>query len=747
MPPDEELIIRGKRKVNGEWVDVDSSPADELQKEKSAPLATPVPSITKEGVDNAVKVQRAIRDLKTNAYFPPLAVIDAVRELAGGKVGEQTGAIPIGTGELRNMLTSIGAGLGSKTPLSPLGYAAGGMIGSGIGQEFEAAAPDLFQKGYGSEGVDKTVPSFSNVASDAALNAVSDALMFGGMKTAPYLLPKELGNYIGNTKFGKDKWKELIKDIQIGKYNPLKPGAIDSPLDKETVNSINNTPNVKMSTGDVLGEGNVFSRIQRFLMGEGEDSLKAQQNKQLGNELIQFKDDLGVPPAVLGKSQASEIGKAGAIRAQVVKEALSEKESAAYNEIPKFGGTAKVKIGEKTIDGPIDPESPSNKFRASMNLPPLPSQVTVPDTKTVLGPIKLAGSNAAYKANVAKIDKMISQIDDPALTTELKAVRDRLNIGENLDLKDWDAVRATEAALNQLGNSKGLSQNYKRELADIHSTLVSDIERNLEGKVKETSKYWKPGALEQYRGAKGWTKRKNDLYPDEITKAVESAVGEVPSIPGIRGGDSSTMFDDILKSPEDAQRLSRVGGMKNARAAFVERVLGKFQNSETQVLHGDKMLADLSSDKTGAIADVLLNQNDKQKLRWLAKVSSKINPKLNRMDQFAIQQGADDWTFNLPGSVAAAALGGNKTGLIKDTVRSLAVHLKGRQFSEAFLNNDAWARDLVNSIGKPVSRPGMGKQVGDLIRNIPLQGAKLLIKADGKEYEYDTDTKELVEKK
>jgi hypothetical protein len=738
MPPDEELIIRGKRKVNGEWVDVNES--DELQKDKSAPLASLPPQVTKEGVTNAVKVQRAIRDLKTNAYFPPLAVIDAVKELAGGKVGEQTGAIPIGTGELRNVLTSIGAGLGSKTPLSPLGYAAGGMIGSGIGQEFEAAAPDLFQKGYGSEGVDKTVPSFSNAAGDAALNAISDALMFGGMKTAPYLLPKELGNYIGNTKFGKDKWKELIKDIQIGKYNPLKPGAIDSPLDKETVNAINNTPNVKMSTGDVLGEGNVFSRIQRFLMGEGEDSLKAQQNRQLGNEIIQFKDELGVPPAVLGKSQASEIGKEGVEYSQGLSKLLTKVESDAYNEIPKFASV--VEVRKRPV---IDKESDINKFRIKMGQPPLPS---APGTsRQVLGPVKLTGSNAAYKTNVAAIDKMLSQIDDPALQTELKAVRERLSIGSSLDLKDWSAIRETEAALNALGNNKNLSQNYKREIADIHATLVNDIERNLTGKVKETAKYWKEGAFDAYQVAKDRTKRKHNVFSKDITDAVSEAVGEIPAVPGIRGGEPASLFDNILESPEAAKRLSRAGGMKNARAAFVEKVLGKFQNAETQVLHGDKMLADLSTGKTSAIADVVLNQADKQKLRWLAKVSSRVNPKLNIRDQFAIQQGSDDWAFNLPGSVAAAALGGNKTGLIKDTVRSVVVHLKGRQFAEAFLNNDAWARELVNSIGKPVSRPGMSKQIGNLVRNIPLQGAKLLIKADGKEYEYDTDTKDLVEKK
>jgi hypothetical protein len=39
----------------------------------------------------------------------------------------------------------------------------------------------------------------------------------------------------------------------------------------------------------------------------------------------------------------------------------------------------------------------------------------------------------------------------------------------------------------------------------------------------------------------------------------------------------------------------------------------------------------------------------------------------------------------------------------------------------------------------------MGQEIGRLIKN--LQGVKLIIRSDGKEYEYDTDTKQMTEKK
>ena len=747
MPDYEERIIDGevyRRNPGEDWKLIPS--AEAVHKANTEPISPPK-------IDNAVKIQRAIRDAKTNAYFPPLAVIDAVRDIAnGGVTGDPTGAINIGTGNLRNVLTNIGGNIGKSAgtflglPSGPgaiatavAGYGAGSAIGSGIGQEFEAAAPDLFQPGYGSkDGPDRTVPSMGNAVSDAAMNALFDVGGAAALKGLKYVTPQAVGKYVTNSPTGTAAWKEAIENLQTGKYNPLNKRPISPPIDAEAVAAINSLPKVPTSVGEVLGEDNWFSRMQRFLLGEGQNSLTEKQNKAIGNELIQFKDDLGVPAPKPGLSTASQVGKLGAVTAQVGKERLGELESKAYTDITKFGGKAVVRTRPV-----IDKDSDINKFRIKMGQPPLPSE---PGTaREVLGPIKLTGSNAAYKVNVAKIDKMLSQIDDPALQTELKDVRDRLNIGENLDLKDWDAVRATEAALNQLGNAKGLSQDYKRQLTEIHSTLVSDIEKNLSGKVKETAKHWKPGALKQYQDAKGMTKRKNDLYPEEITKAIESSVGEVPSIPNIRGGQPESFYDDILKSETDAFRLARVGDPKNARSAFMEKLTAKYQNPETGILAGDKMLADLSSGKTSAIADVVMNAHDKQKLRFLAKVSARVNPKLGRLSELAIQQGQDDWAFNLPGDVLLSALQGKAPGSFKRGLQKVAVKVGGGKFADSFLNNDAWARKIANNIGKPVTRPGMGREIADIITQI--QGAKLLIQADGKEYEYDTDTKQMTEKK
>ena len=751
MPPDEELIIRGKRKVNGEWVDVNE--ADQLEKEKKEPLSSPPPAITKEGVANAVKVQRAIRDLKTNAYFPPLAVADAVRDLISGNVGEKTGGIPIGTGELRNVLTNIGGKIGGGAgaffglPSGPgaiatsaAGYAAGSGIGSGIAQEFEKAAPNLFQSGYGSkENPDTpTDPSLSNAVRDTAMNALFDVGGPLALKGAKYFTPQKLGRFVTNEPVGKEAWKDLIEQIQIGKYNPLNKRPITPPINQEGIDAINAHPGIKTSVGQVLGEDNVFSRMQRFLLGEGENSLTKQQNKQIADELIDYRNQLGEPTPVLDKSGATVTGIQGLSRAQVVKEALSAKESAAYNEIPKSAKLAVVRTRPV-----IDPTTPENKFRVLHGLPPIASE---PGTaKQVLGPIKLTGLNASFKTEGPVLDKMISEITDPALAGEVKLIRDRMAIGESDELLPWDTVREMEKQINRLSSNKNLPDSYRQQLNGIRATLVDDVEKNLSGQVKQTAKYWDKDALNRYHAAKGETKRVHDLYPEEITSAIKSAAGEVPELANIRGGNPETFFDDILKSEADALRLSRTGGIKDARTAFLQKLTNKYQNAETGILAGDKLLEELSSPKTNAISNILLGSADKQKLRWLAKLSAQVNPKIGRLGQLAIQQGQNDWSFNLPGDVLASVLGGKAPGLLKKGIQKVTVKLGGQQFAENFLNNDPWTRRLVNNIGKPVSRPGMAREIAEIVKGI--QGAKLLIMADNKEYEYDTDTKELTEKK
>jgi hypothetical protein len=754
MPPDyEERIIDGevyRRNPGEDWKLIPSSEA--VHKANTEPISPPK-------VENAVKVQRAIRDLKTNAYFPPLAVIDAVRSIANGGVPQEpTGGINIGTGNLRNVLTNYGGKVGGTAggflglPSGPgaiatsiAGYLAGSGIGSGIGQEFEAAAPNLSQSGYGSkDGPDATVPSFGNAVEDTATNAAFDVGLGTAAKIAPFITPQSVGKYFTNSPTGKAKWEQSIKDLMLSKYNPLNRGGapkinpIESPIDSETIDAVNNLPHMPMSVGTVLGENNPFSRLQRFLTGEGEQTLQNQQNREIGEAARQFKFDVDIPPAHGAQSEARQIGREGAMKAQALKEFTSSVEGKAYQGITKFALPTKVRVG-----GQIDPTTPMNRFRIANGLPPLPPAGSV--EKEVLGPIKLSGLNAAYDVYGKKLDSMIGQITDPALASELKIVRDRLNIGESLDLKDWDAVRVMESQLGTLANNKNLPPALKSELRDISKTLETDIRNNLQGKVKETSKFWKPGADAQYMKAKGLTVREHDLYPKEITKAIEKSVGEVPAYPEVRGGDLSKYYDKVMDSPADAERLIEVSGRKTAKSAFVSKLFNKFQNPETKVIHGEGMLKELSSDNTGAISNIVLDATDRQKLRQLGKVSARVNPKLNAMDQMAVQQGADDWSFNLPGEALSAALGGSKTGLLKGIGRFASVHIGGDKLANAFLNNNAFARDLMNSIGKPVSRPGMGQEIGRLIKN--LQGVKLIIRSDGKEYEYDTDTKQMTEKK
>lgn len=747
MPPEEELIIRGKKKVNGEWVDVDATPADELQKDKSAPLATDPPKVTKEGVTNAVKVQRAIRDFKTNAYFPPLALIDSIRDMATGKVGDVTAGIPVGTGETRNILTNtggrLGLGLGALLGLpsgpgaiatSVAGYGAGSAIGSGIGQELEAAAPDLFQSGYGSiDGPERTVPSLSNAVKDTAVNTAMDVGLGVAGKVAPFVTPQRVGKYFTNSPTGKAAWDDLVERAMTSKYNPAGKNPIATPLTAEEVDALNATPNVSTTTGQVLDENSWFNKMQQFLRGEETSAQMKRQEGELGNELIDYRRLTGVPDAQPGVSPAQIIGQRGIEAANARKATMSAAESRLYNEIPRFGSTMKVTTGT-----PPDPNSAINKFRAQHGQPPIGGSST---SKDVVGPIKLTRSQTVAATEGKKLDEMIAAIPDPALAAELKIIRARMAVGEGERILPWDVVREMETQMGRLSSNPNLPPALKQELNGIRATLVADIEKNLSGGIKETAPYWKPGALNKYHDAKAATVAKHDLFPEEIQATMEKAGGDIVTRPGERGGIAPDYFADILKSPQQAKRLAETGGNSNARAAFVQQFLEKYQNPETKQLFGNKALADWESGTTKAIAEQLFTKAERQKLRYLMLRSKEINPNISKLGQLAVEQQQGSWALNLPSDAANALFGGKPGGLFKTGGKLVSVMLGAGKFTDTYLLNDQFARRIANAMGKPANRPGMGKEIAEIIKNV--QGAKLLIRADKEEYLYDTDTKKL----
>jgi hypothetical protein len=705
--------------------------------QKAIPV-TPAPT-------NAVKVQRFIRDqvvkLPNLTYPLPLHLVDAIRKTVTGDTDDMLPGMTtnLGTGEARNTLTNFGArgGMGAGLALTKnpgggtAGYGIGGTAGSLAGQGLEYLLPNLFKSGY--EGGDVPEPNIPDAVADVALSGALDLGAAGARKG--YQLIKDPATQA-----------KLLEKLMISKYATVdgkgvpRTNLIDAPLTREEVNAINANKSIPQTVRQVLGEDNIFSKIQSFLTPDESRTATRKATDAIAKSKDKFLADVsggGITPIT-----AENAGKAGLANTQGKEIALRKAESAAYNDITKGAGTIKVPTGPV----PVDPVITENARRKALGLPELPPTAMPPRaTEDILGPIKLTHSRSVAEVEGKALDAMISDISDPALAAELKLVRQRMSYAEGKEILPWETVREMETQLGRITSNPNLAPSLKNKLNDIRSNLVGDIQRNLEGKVKETADAWPSDSIFKYNRAKRHTVKRNDLYPDEITSAVKAAAGEVPNRPGERGGEFAKIFQNLFKSRQDAERISKTAGEGPTKTEFVRQFLEKHSNNETKTIAGKEALTDLESDTMKEISNQLLSKKERQNLRYLLLLSKNANPNFSKAGKMAFEMMKDGAALSTTSDVANAVTGGGLRGVIKNGVRFATMKIGGESLSKNFLLNDQFARRLANLQGKAVNRPGIDLEIKSIINSI--QGAKVLIEAGGKKFIYDTDTKKVEEQK
>jgi hypothetical protein len=477
--------------------------------------------------------------------------------------------------------------------------------------------------------------------------------------------------------------------------------------------------------------------LQNVIATERTSTAIKGQVDALGKETAKFREDIRFPGAK-GGTTAPEIGERGLASAQAKKAAMGQAEVDAYTEVEKLGkGLKRV---TKVPPPPPDPNAPM-QYDSLTGKPITPGGST--KEETIFGPVKLTRTQATSETEGKMMDAMIAEINDPQLAASLKLTRSKLSALGDGEIRSYKAVREIEKSLNEMIFDRKLPESARQGLMEIRANVVADLEKNLDGAVKETAGFWDSKAGDAYRKAKALTVEKFDKFNADMQKIMAETAGENEKAPGKRGGTFDTFYKTLLDSPQEAKRLAEVGGYENARDEFVRRIFTdpRFVNAETKQIDGNKALAFLESENVKSISNELLNREQRQRLRYLLIRAKEMDPKMSKVGQLMVDMGAANTAINMPGAAASAVFRGNTSALLKG-VSFLSFYLGADKFARNYLLNDQFARRVANAMGKNAKRPGGGLEVAKILGT--LQGVKLLVKADnGKEFMYDSDSKTL----
>lgn len=733
-----ERVINGKvlrKNAAGEWEIVGNA--------SPPPVEESTKPITKPEISAWTRAQRAIRDFSVPvdigaAIFPPMGVANAVRGITSGDPMAGKTDIPLGTGQLRNVLTALGGSAGATVaggltaPTGPgavagaaAGYGAGATIGSGVGQSLERLAPNLLQTGYAPEtnGAEPTDPSIAQAVGDAAESAVLDLATAGVGKGAKFAV-KALNTR--KAAGGPGMRGAMAEWLLTRKYNPDKKGALPSPVDPDFVEAVNANPNVPITVRDVMPATSKSVLAQESFQPDKTTQLAKERVQRIFENVDKLRDDVGKN---VGSDKSMEaLGRRGLKAVDDFKKAADAEISDAYRSVERAGGVY-------TPPASSAPPKTRTPMEIALDLPAQAGEAPGP----VLGPVKLANYHAKYQTRVPELDKLIAEINDPALAAELRIEKKRLGLGEDATPKSWQAVHEAEIRLGELANKRSLPKSLRRVFSELDQTLQRDIEHNLGGKVAETAPYWQKGADVNYKKAKQLVVAKNDAFPKEIEQRIAAASGDVLARPGERGGDFAALYRDVLKSPQHAERIAKVAGKENTAVAFFNQFLKPFTDGNTKQINGAAALKKLNEEGTQKIAKTLLNRDQYANLKQLLTLSER-TPAVSKFAPFMVDRMEAGTAMHGTGAAFNAVTGGSHAGVISSAAKITAL-MSTDAFAGKFLTDPAFARRLVNSLGKSTKRPGADQEFAQLLKLA--KGVRLLIQTGGKDYLFDSNTNEL----
>lgn len=597
-----------------------------------------------------------------------------------------------------------GAVAGATVGQPILGSIGGFGIGTALMEGARSLAPSIFGQPRSSE----------EVAQDIGINAGLDVVTAGLSK-----LP-------GARKLISDKILSLVK----GK--PLSPKAVAAvkALEKrpEVVdpNFMGPVPNIKMPNMTVGIRGNsaaavmedVLTTKQKNVIVENvQETIKDKLQKETG---LQFSA-LPIP---------GELGKEGQRHAQANLLRLAAKENQAWGLFRSQAGT--VNIAEPIFELDAQGKQVLKGIEAVAVEAPVYLKETVfvgkkikHQLEAVLGRAIANEGDQSVKGMYSDVLTKVRNLVQPMKHVDTNGKVVDINIASYRKLQDtvkdiWDTLPNKIKVDRAGGYLKQLQSAITKDMADAYPT------NTLAGQSLDV--------------AKGLTKQKSRMFPEQVQKAIE--------------GNSSQFFQKIMASPEEAAlfRNAVVGReltrreiatnpqAKEATAELLSRFLNNHTDEVTGQLDVQKALNSFTSREYRGLTRELLTARQRANIEHLLRVASETTGNIGMTGKVALEIRKTGAMINIgTGLAGAIAGGGYAAGL--NVVTGPATGLvglvfAGKKYTKDVLLDPTQARRMAGLMKMDPKTPVAKKETLKLLK--ALKGAEFLMianDANGKEYE------------